>query len=212
MMIALPERPNPLVWPADWRRTPSIERSRAPYRASFVDTRNLIIDELKLMVTGRVSGYVPMVLSSDIPVKRDGTPYADYDEPADPGAAVWWVDRNQETRAIACDRWNTVAGNFRAIALSIQHLRGLERTGASQIFERSMQNFRVPKLPGGLANTRPWWCETLGLDHWPASHHEIQDAYRTLVKTTHPDRGGDQQRFVQINEAKDRALEALRVA
>lgn len=204
---ALPERPYPLQWPEGWGRTPVHQRTNPPYRAPLEDTRFLILEELRLLITGRSSGQIRCTLSSDMITRRDGTFYTNPEEPRDPGAAVWWVDARGDLCAIACDAWNTVQGNLRAIALNIKHMRAVERTKATQIFARMTQNFKVHALAAmNPVPTRPKCADILGLEAWPVPREVIESAYRQrarkLAKTDHPDvPGSDPTKLVELSGA-----------
>lgn len=145
----------------------------------------MIVDELRMLVTGRSNGQIRCVLSSDIPCKRDGAPYADFDEPSDPGAAVWWVDGSGDLCAIACDAWNRVSANFRAIALNIHHMRAVQRTKATQILAKMTQSFKVPLLASVNPESEcPPCARVLGFDRWPVTQSELSRRLRELVKTS----------------------------
>jgi hypothetical protein len=143
------------------------------------------------------------MLSSDMITRRDGSFYTNPEEPLDPGAAVWWIDSSGETCAIACDAWDTVQGNFRAIALNIRHMRGVQRTKATQIFGRMQQSFRIHTLAAdNPISTRPKCAEVLGLERWPVPRDELDTVFRRLAKVRHPDRpGADPEHFSQLSSA-----------
>ncbi|WP_122090270.1 J domain-containing protein [Halalkalicoccus subterraneus] len=63
---------------------------------------------------------------------------------------------------------------------------------------------RPPRQPTGP--TREEAYRTLDLDPG-AGENEIKRAYREKVKTTHPDRGGDEERFKEVANAYDRLTE-----
>lgn len=63
---------------------------------------------------------------------------------------------------------------------------------------------RPPRQPTGP--TREEAYRTLGLDPG-AGTGEVKRAYREKVKTTHPDRGGDEERFKEVASAYDRLTE-----
>jgi len=159
-----------------------------------------------------------IVISSNIPVRRDGLPYADSREPADPGIAVYWDERKAwnsakgayelEPRVIACDAWKTTRENMRAIGLAIGALRMLERTGASEILDRAFTGFAA--LPA--ASSAPSWWGPLGLTSSPASVEDVERAYRDRVKTAHPDVGGSHEAMVALNAARREALAAFGVS
>ena len=128
-----PER-YPLHWPHGWRRTK--RRKDAAYRVSFARARDELLRHLSLMNARDV------VLSTNVPLRRDGLPYANVAEPADPGVAVYWTKGGQP-QVMACDRWSKVKDNVRAVGLAIEALRQLERTGASEILERVADHYRA---------------------------------------------------------------------
>jgi hypothetical protein len=156
-------------------------------------------------------GALQVVLSSELPCRIDGIPYANYLEPKDPGVAIWWIDTKDETRVIACDAWDKVTANFRAVALTIKALRDIERTKASQILERTMQSFKVYQLP-----SKPWFVDTLELPTWPASIEDVNESYK--LKAVAIQRGANllpdfttDESLKQLGQAKSEALRALGV-
>lgn len=202
----------PLQWPAGWKRTEPNRRSSSNYKVLFGRARDEVLRELRLM-RGVMSSTI--VISSNIPVRRDGLPYADSREPADPGIAVYWDERKEwiaakacyriEARVIACDAWKTTRENMRAIGLAIGALRMLERTGASEILDRAFTGFAA--LPA--ARSAPSWWGPLGFTSAPASVEDVERAYREKVKTAHPDVGGSHEAMIALNGARRDALAAF---
>ena len=95
-----------------------------------------------------------VIISSNMPVKRDGLPYANRKDPEDPGVAVYFK-LNREEKCFPCDRWDRVADNIHAIGLSIAALRGLDRWGAEHMVDAAFRGFKA--LPAG-----PQWFQVLG--------------------------------------------------
>lgn len=189
----------PLAWPSGWARTDSENRQHnRRYRISLHQSIEELFDEIRKMAGDL--GYV--VLSSNIPVKKNGLPYTSgVINPEDPGVAVYWYDIKTATeRVIACDAWVEVRENVRALALAIQALRQLERCKATEILDRAFQGFAA--LPG-----HNWW-DILGVRR-NSNLEEVTAAYRQLSKTSHPDQGGSTSRMVEINQAFEKAKEAL---
>jgi hypothetical protein len=185
----------PLTWPLGYPRTPVPKDSI--FRQTLGAARDGILHEIKLM------HGVETILSTNIPLKKDGLPWATYATPADKGVAVYFT-WNKKQVVLACDKWNRIEHNMHAIRLSIQAMRGLDRWGVSQILERSFQGFQA--LPGeGVYDNAPWW-EILGVSP-KATDAEIKDSYRKLIIQHHPDRPhGDLKRFQQIQRAYKQAL------
>lgn len=177
----------PLYWPEGWPRKKDYQRNSSRYELDFARARDELLRELRLI------GARDVVLSSNVPLRRDGLPLASTSEPSDPGVAVYWTDRKGRPRVIACDVWRRVRENLRAVGLAIESLRALERTGASELLERAFAGFaRLPEGP----------------DHWGvlgvsrgSSKPQIDARFRELARQHHPDRGGDPSVMATITAA-----------
>jgi hypothetical protein len=189
----------PLSWPSGWKRTQPEDRERnLRYRISLRQSMEELTEELRKMV-GNL-GYV--VLSSNIPLKRDGSPHTiGVINPEDPGVALYWYDpAANASRVIACDAWVEVRENVRALALAIQALRQLERCRATEILDRAFQGFNA--LTDG---SDPWW-KVLEVNP-KASFEEIKLAYKKKSLEHHPDRGGEASKMSEVNRAYQEASE-----
>lgn len=190
----------PLQWPGSWPRTPDHERSQSSYRQlNFAVTRDQLVHEVEMMDPDWFA------ISSNIPLKSNGMPYANTAEPSDPGVAVYWqVDA--KPLVVACDRWELVVENLRAILYAISSLRQLERCGASSIIQRAYQGFAA--LPAATPQVAHWRI-VLGLEQGPVTRAEIEERFRKLARENHPDHGGIHERMAQINAARAAALGEL---
>lgn len=162
-----------------------------------------------------------IVITSDLPTRKDGLPYADA-RCSDPGIAVWWVQKGRE-QVIACDRWKDVTQNLRAIDMSLEALRGLDRWGASEMVERAFAGFAA--LPPGSSDTsytqppqpaKRSWREIFGLDVDKFSPLHDDDLlvlararHRDRIKLAHPDAGGSHELAAELNAALAEAEEEL---
>lgn len=198
----------PLAWPSDWQRTPSLKRKAARYKVSFREARDGVVHSLALMGVRNHD----VVLSSNVPSKSDGLPYAGYAEPSDPGVAVYWTTKTHERRVVACDSWRLVRDNLRAVGLTLEALRTLERTGASEILNRAFTGFAA--LPPGPSVEA--WEKVLGLtdEMQPGrfkrvTREMIEERYRELSKEAHPDKGGTHEAMVRLNAAREAALKFM---
>lgn len=131
--------PYPLQWPADWERTPDVRRQRATFSVGLAVALDSVCHELHLM------GAVNATITSDLPTRSDGLPYAS-GRANDPGIAVYFELDGVE-RVLACDQWTSPAANVRAIALTFGALRGMQRWGATGGATRALQGFTA--LPPG---------------------------------------------------------------
>jgi hypothetical protein len=184
----------PLCWPPDgWPRAK--HRKPSPYKVSTDTALNGLMGDLRLM------GARHVIVSSNVPLRRDGTMYrGDHSDSAmpDPGVAVYWDDRKGEPRVIACDVWRTVRENVRALGMAIEYLRGLERCGATSILERAFSGFaRLPEAAD-------CWS-VLGVPRG-AAVETVTRRFRELAQQHHPDRGGDAATMSRINAAYHEAI------
>lgn len=208
-------RSYPLQWPKTARRTEATLRERSKFgdrqsgNVSVYAAAKKVLRELGLLGAGNV------VITSMLPTRNDGLPYADGGrQQLDPGMAVWFDFEGAEM-VFACDRWASPGENLRAIELSINAMRGLERWGMADVVARAFAGFK--SLPPGASGTMPSasrpWREVLG-GVWPeldASELLVlaKARHRSAIKAAHPDAGGDAAAAAEINAALDQAEREL---
>lgn len=130
-------------------------------------------------------------------------PYNRGSDPTDAGVAVYF-DLKGTGKVFACDRWDKVRDNVRALSLTIDAMRGLERWGASDLIERAFTGFDA--LPPPPPPPSCWQV----LDLPPtATRDEIERAYRAKAKSAHPDTGGSTAAMAELNRARTEALTAI---
>ena len=189
-MIA--RRSYPLQWPKDWPRIQQPIRARFKV-TSFADARDRVLRQIALFRGSNA------IITSNLPVRMDGRPYANAAEPADRGIAVYWREGGRE-RVMACDHWDRTHDNLRAIERSLEALRGLSRWGSSAIVDRAFAGFAA--LPPASHD----WRKILGDLH---SVEEVKRRYRELAATAHPDRGGSPHEMQRLNVAYESAKQEL---
>jgi hypothetical protein len=177
----------PLTWPVNRPRTQWTHTSR------FRTTLGAAIKEVQAEVE-RLGGS-RLIISSNLPVRRDGMPYANASQPADRGVAVYFTYKKRPM-CFACDRWAKVEENMWAIAKTIDALRGIGRWGSGQMVEQAFTGFVALPAP-----EQPW--QTLGLVTSRPTREQIDEAHRRLASQHHPDRGGDTNEMARINAARD---------
>ncbi len=182
----------PLAWPDGWPRRKNHQRNSSKYEVTFMRARDELVRELGAGRTRHV------VISSNIPLRRDGLPLANMREPEDPGVAVYWDDKQGKARVIACDVWRTVRENIRAVGLAYASLRQIERTGASELLERAFSGFARLPAPADC------WA-ILGLPN-ATDHETVKARFRQLAAQNHPDKGGNAETMARINAAYHEAL------
>lgn len=189
----------PLEWPEGWERTQyHLRKSGSQFKTSFDRARRDLLDELRKL------GADNVVISSWLPIRRDGQPYADQARRRleDPGVAVYFTLRGRQM-VMARDAFTSVHDNLRSIGLGIEHLRGLERHGGGTMMERAFAGFAALEAPGTFDA-----LAVLGLKTG-ATREEIEAKFREMAKRHHPDRGGDSDEFVRIERARAAALAGL---
>ena len=147
----------------------------------------MLLREIRLLDGVRVT------ISTNLELRNDGLPRSAQRASIDPGVAVYFF-RRSKPYVFACDTWDTVEANLYAIGLHIDALRGQERWGVGTL-EQQMRGYELPSS----ATARPWWS-VLGVNQ-DSSLDTIEAAFRVLARTFHPDRGGSNEVFAEINAA-----------
>ncbi|MBE9178729.1 DnaJ domain-containing protein [Oculatella sp. LEGE 06141] len=200
-----PDLRYPLHYPAGWKRTtfrqPSqFDRNRT---RTFAQARDELLKELELLNAKSV------VLSTNIPLRGDGLPYARFKQPEDPGVAVYFRF-DQKPMVLACDSWDRVIDNVWAIAKHINALRGQQRWGVGTLEQAFMGYEALPESTNGQAAEKQWW-EVLGVSQH-ASWDEVRGAYRNEALSRHPDRnGGDRTKWDELERAYRRAETSFKI-
>jgi hypothetical protein len=185
----------PLCWPSGWKR--ESYRKKSKFTTTFERARVQLFKELKLLGVGDWN----VVLSTNLPLRRDGMPYANLANPQDPGVAVYFRYKDKPM-AFACDQYQKVHENLYAISKTIEAIRGIERWGASDMMERTFTGFAA--LPPPQAKVKRQWWQVLGVSD-RATADEARAAWRALAFKNHPDRGGSDAAMSEINRAYEEA-------
>jgi hypothetical protein len=143
-------------------------------------------------------GASKCVISTNVKLKLDGTPYSNQAQPSDPGAAIYFILKGKPI-VLACDRWNRVEDNVYAVAKHIESIRAQDRWGVGRI-EQAFAGYMALPAPMTL---KPWW-QVLGVPE-NAPREAIESAWRHLAKKNHPDLGGTHEGMSEINTAWENA-------
>lgn len=189
----------PLTWPLHKPRTAhwKIERSGFDRRRSFATVRDELVREIERL------GGKSLIISTNIPLRQDGLPYATYSRIRDFGVAIYFK-REGKDMAFACDRWDRIEDNMHAITKTIDALRGVARWGTGDMMQAAFTGFTALPPPIVAGMSRTWW-DVLGLGR-DAGRAEIDAAYKRLASQHHPDKGGNTAAMTEINQARDAAL------
>lgn len=216
--------PYPLQWPDGWPRTPNDRREYSRFYSqrvgpdgraqkgilgkiavSLVDACQEVVHQLDQL--GAANGTI----TSNLPTKNNGMPYATGPRISDPGIAVWWIQDGDKEMVLACDRWIAPADNVRAIAKTIDAIRGMARWGSSAIVEKAFGGFAALPPAGATSGERTSappppepsrdWMDYFHVSE-AASRSGIKAMYRAFAKELHPDRNkGDSARMAELNIA-----------
>jgi hypothetical protein len=187
----------PLRWPEGWPRTLGAKRKNsAPFKVNSDKARRELMADLRRM------GATNIIVSSNVPVRQDGTPYADAARRVirDPGVVVYFT-RDGHTLSMARDQYQRPEDNLRSIGLAIEAIRAIERHGGSYMMERAFSGFAALPPP-----TSHW--EILGLRPG-SSADDIKRAHRAKIGAAHPDTGGSEAAASALNAARDAALREI---
>ena len=193
----------PLQWPEGWPRTRH-ERRRSPgaqfgYHLTLEKARRRLFEELRLL------GATKPVLSTNVPLRKDGMPRSDfaryrYD---DAGCAIYFTKKDRQL-CMAHDAWDRVEANVNSLALAISGLRQMQRHGGAHMIERAFTGF--------LAIEAPSWRRDLGIGP-AAGLEDAERAYHMLAREAHPDRpSGSDAAMARLNVAIDAARRELETA
>lgn len=183
----------PLYWPDGFPREGCAVRT-TKFKVTPGRAQEDLLDELSILGADRV------IVSCNVRTKPNGMPYVGDREPKDAGVAVYFEWKGKP-HAMACDRFEKVWQNVRALALSIEALRALERHGSSAILERAFRGFAA--LPASVVTERPWYV-VLGVPP-DASWDLIEGAWRARALSSHPDKGGSAEAFQLVTAAWEEA-------
>lgn len=176
----------PLCWPAGWPKTLPQQRESAKFKATLSSALNGLKREVELL------GGKRLVLSSNYTLGNE--------HPRESGVVAYF-NYNDAAVAIPCDRWLKIEDNVRAIALTIEAMRGMERWGAKHMIAAMFTGFKqLEAKTGGIS----WW-EVLGVAP-DAGAEQIKAAYRDRARVCHPDVGGSSEAMATLNAAYEMAL------
>lgn len=207
----------PLSWPEHWKRTEKWQQKngKPPFQTvHFNADLKSVIWQLKKM------GASQIVITSDLPLRNDGVPYADA-RCDDPGIAVWYVMKGKE-HVIACDRWRSAQLNLSAIKRTLEAMRMMDRYGCATMVEKAFAGFAALPPAGATSESvveeppPPNWRDVFDVPmvfEEQLGKAELLDfvklRYKKYIAAAHPDAGGDPVRAAILNAAWEEAQTEL---
>ena len=138
----------PLHWPEGVERTTYPKSSRFG-KHTFKEALQLLLSELRQM---KATG---VVVSTNMPLKMNGTPYANANPGRDHGVAVYF-QRKGKLQAMGLDQYRSIEHNMYALAKSINCLRTIERYGSSRLGDQAFSAFAALPAAGEAPQMRHW--------------------------------------------------------
>lgn len=194
--------------------TPSHKRKRSLFKAGYNDTFKLLNHELEFV---RAETPVIQLAIEDRYWRRDGQPYAN--APTEHcGIIVSFrkpIRRGQELVKIPlsfpCDTYTRWEDNVRAVALSLEALRAVDRYGVTQNSEQ-YTGFKALPPPGPDHPSIATVDEAARFLHAIEPGCPVKDilhvrdnyrlVYRKVADKLHPDHGGQPELWAQLQAAK----------
>lgn len=194
----------PLSWPVGWQRAAFRMSSR------FGGGRGpLTIGAGLQRLRGELGrlGASHVIISTNLPLRQDGLPYASASMPKDPGVAVYFKLKGKD-RCLACDRYHRLPDNLAALAAHINAIRAIERYGVGTI-EQAFAGYVGLPAKGETTGDKAWYI-VLDVDPDTATEAGVRDAHRELAKRYHPDKpGGSHEQMLALNKALNEALQQV---
>lgn len=194
------------AWPS--KPTPGYARQYSRFKAGWQATLDLLERELSHLGAKDIS-IEGFFFINDI--RNDGWPKSSA-RPSQPGVILSFTVKCGRM-VMPCDRYHDWEANLRAIALTLEHLRAVERYGATS--EKQEQYTGWLRLPEASAIDEATECAKVLIQHACVSHFPSQvlgdrkvfdSVWREASRRTHPDlnTGRDGADCKKVLAARDR--------
>lgn len=193
-------------WPL--KPTPSWSRRSSPFKAGWQQTLDLIERELNYLKAKEITieGFF-----HPSQIRNDGWPKSSA-RPSQPGVILSFTTKRGRM-VMPCDRYPDWEANLRAIALTLERLRSVERYGI--VTEQQEQYTGWLRLPAAGATDEAFECARILIIHacvactsgQVLNNRSLFDSvWREAVRRTHPDtnNGRDGADFNKVINARDR--------
>jgi len=183
--------PYPLAWPDGVARTLPGSAIAGTFKTTLAGARDNVENELRRFGNDTGKRVSDVVMTSNMTALGGA--------PVDKGVGVWFM-WDGGRRAIAVDRYASIASNLQAIAKVIEAQRAIMRHGGLNIVRANFRGFTALPAPVN-------WRQTLcyGPDE-STNMTEVSARYREMARKT----GGDEVKLLPLNLARDAAQEELK--
>ena len=189
-----------------WPGVKTVVRKHDQFRASYLQTLDLLETELGFL---RAREIILQAFISWRDLRNDGLPRGDA-QFSDPGVILTFESRNG-TLSFPCDTYHYWQANLRAIGLSLEALRAVNRYGVTRHAEQYQGWLKIAPPAGKMdRETAAVFLAGHGLESTsPADRGNLlrdadfrQSAYRRAAAKLHPDKpGGTTEEFTKLQEA-----------
>jgi hypothetical protein len=170
-------------------------RRHSPFRTAWSNTLDLLDREIANL---RGKQVVIQMALTDADIRLDGRPRAQA-RPEHPGVIVSFNSKWGPIQ-YATDAFHDWQDNVRAIALSLEALRKVDRYGVSK---RGEQYTGWKALPPGSATEQEQALEDMTREEAEEIIGEFGGGrVNDALKATHPDHGGDPEDFAKVQRAR----------
>lgn len=171
----------------EWPRSEETDPRRpSPYEIGWKQT----LEDLKRELAHLGAEHVVVRLDlAENRIRRDGWPRQDA-RPQSPRVIVEFQRPDGRWLRYPCDTFDDWQGNMRAIALTLQDLRRAGNRGALAAGEQYEGSALELEAPGSAENEARALLDSYG-------------GLRAALRATHPDRGGNEEDFRRVQEARE---------
>jgi hypothetical protein len=202
-MIDLRFRPYD-AWPH--QNTP--RRINGPFKIAYLNALKHLETELKHV------GAKQIVIATGHrkdEIRQDGWPRSTAKDPTHPGVIVFF-DSKHGPLSFDCDTYRDWRDNLRAIGLTLENLRAVERYGATKRGEQ-YKGFAAlpapdaqapePRRAAALVLLKAAGCNLTeeNVEYVLSVPSACKSAYNQAVRQTHPDHGGTTEAFQSVRDA-----------
>jgi len=191
-----------------WPRNKRTKQKIAVFRSSFQNTLDLLGHELRSL---NAKNIIIQAFVSDNQIRNDGWLHSKA-TPSAP-AIILTFDSKNGTISMPADTYDHWQDNLRAIALTLAHLRAVDRYGVTQHGEQYTGWKALPKPPTtddkfNENSAADLLSKLSGVDRQSicTNRDDFLKARTQALRTTHPDTGGEHHQFIRVQQA----IEVLR--
>lgn len=191
----------------EWPKRETADRQPSRFRASWGSTVKLLRQELNALDARNVEVRMDMPHTR---IRNDGFPYVNA-IPESPRFLLAFDTPGRDRLVFACDQWDRWEDNARAVALTMENLRAVDRYGVTSGREQ-YQGFKALPPQGGVSTTMTAEAAASLVaklsGHYTASDltrlkEVVAPACRLAARKVHPDTGGTAAAFQNLQVARE---------